>query len=193
MHRGDTRGSNTHLTFKNGFNITLAVQNANNAEGIFIYPITNPDGFESRNRPGAKSLKLQIDGTIALTDQGVLLQRLNSLPYSGSEANGYVGKIPGNKVIAKLAHHIVASGLPKCNLHERWPNLRSASKAFVCAFTEPQNSSSVSSFDARPSASKASSSSRVPASPGRGRFSRAARPASTTSSPDSWAPRLRTS
>ena len=53
--------------------------------------------------------------------QGVLLQRLNGLPYGGSETNCYFGKILGNKVIAKLAHHIVASGLTVGNLHERGP------------------------------------------------------------------------
>ena len=107
MHRGDTRGSNTHLTFKNGFNITLAVQNANDAEGIFIYPIINPDGFESRNRPRSKILELRVVGTIARTHQGVLLQRLNSLPYSGSEANGYVGKSDADEQLIRAIESTV--------------------------------------------------------------------------------------
>ena len=125
--------------------------------------VINPDGLKSRNRPRAKILKLMVRGTIAGTDHGMLLQRLNSLPDSGSEANRHVGKIQANEIIAKLAHHIVAEPLARYdNLHERWPDLCSASKASVCAFTEPQNSSSASSFDARPSASRASSSSRCP-------------------------------
>jgi hypothetical protein len=83
-----------------------------------------------------------------------------------TEAQGNLGEILVNKVIAKLTNDIVARGLPIEELHERWPDLCCVNKALVCWLTEFQNSFSATSPDANPSASKASSSSGVPANPG---------------------------
>ena len=68
------RASNPSLTFKNAFSIALAVQNANDAEGVFVEHVINSDGLKSRNRLGAKSLKLRVAGAVTRTHQGVLLQ-----------------------------------------------------------------------------------------------------------------------
>src|SRR5690242_12148293 len=70
------------------------------------------------------------------------------------------------EVLAELAYDVVAGGLSIQNLHGRGPALCSASSASVCFVTELQNSSSVSCFEASPSASSVSSSSGVPAKPG---------------------------
>ena len=86
------------------------MQNPNDVDGVFVQKVINPDGLKSRNRPRAKSLKLGVAGTIARTDKGVPPQRLNSALNSLSEANGHVGKIQGEEVVAKLTHQIVAGG-----------------------------------------------------------------------------------
>src|SRR5437588_1471206 len=86
--------------------------------------------------------------------------------------------------VAELTYDVVAGGLLIQNLYERGPVLCSARSASVCLLTELQNSSSVSCFDASPSAGKVSSSSGVPAKPGTVRCSTAVKAASTTSSTD---------
>jgi len=60
MQRNAIRASNASRTLKNAFNIALAMQNANDADGVFIQKVINPDGLKSRNRQGAKSLKLRV-------------------------------------------------------------------------------------------------------------------------------------
>jgi len=95
-------------------------------------------------------------------------QGLNCAPNGITEANRDLWKIQRSQIITKLSHYIVAGRLPIRNLHELWRSLLwAASRASVCWFTEPQNSSSVISFDASPSASRVSSSSGVPEKPGR--------------------------
>src|ERR1700730_8495883 len=111
-------------------------------------------------------------------------QRINGVPDGIPETQGNLGKILVNKVVAKLANNIVARGLPLDHLHEEWPDLYRVNKALVCWLTEIQNSFSANSPDAKPSASRASRSSGVPANPGRVRCSTAVRAASTTSSTD---------
>ena len=109
----------------------------------------------------------------------------DTLASEATEANRDLRKICGNEIIAKLPQHIIAGRLPIQNLHERGPVLCSASIASVCLPTELQNSSSAGCFDARPSASKVSSSCCVPANPGTVSCSTAVKAASTTSSTDS--------
>src|SRR5215472_18872194 len=100
--------------------------------------------------------------------------------YGFPETNGDLGGICGEEVIAELAYDVVAGSLLIQYLHERGPVLCSARSASVCLLTETQNSSSVSCFDASPSASNVSSSSGVPAKPGTVRCSTAVKAASTT-------------
>src|ERR1700756_5667943 len=100
------------------------------------------------------------------------------------EAKGDLGSFCSKEVIAELTNDVVAGGLSIQNLHERRPVLCSARSASVRLLTELQNSSSVSCFEASPSASRASSSSVVPAKPGTVRCSTAVKAASTTSSTD---------
>src|SRR6267143_6824895 len=95
-----------------------------------------------------------------------------------------LGCFCSKEVIAELTNDIVAGGLSIQNLHERGLVLCSATSASVRLPTELQNSSSVSCFEASPSASRVSSSSGVPAKPGTVRCSTAVKAASTTSSTD---------
>src|SRR5260370_42110063 len=90
--------------------------------------------------------------------------------------------IGGKEVITELTYEVIVGGLSIQNLHERGPVLGSARSASVPLLTEFQNSSSVSCFEASPSASNVSSSSGVPAKPGKVRGSTAINAASTTSS-----------
>jgi len=101
-----------------------------------------------------------------------------------TETNGDLWSIRRKEVIPELTYDVVAGGLSIQNLHERGPVLCSASRTSVCVLTNLQNSSSVSCFEARPSASSVSSSSGVPAKPGTVRCSTGVKAASTTSSTD---------
>ena len=180
------------LTIEDSFNISFAVQNPNDVDDVFVQQVINPDGFKSSNRPLAEILKLRIARKIARTHKGMFASGLNGVPDSLPETNGNFRKIPGKEIMAKLPNEVVAGSLPIRNLHEWGAVLCSANMASVCLLTEPQNSSSVSIFDASPSASKMSSSSCVPAKPGTVRCSTALKAASTTSSTDWYPPRLMT-
>src|ERR1700722_6470430 len=111
-------------------------------------------------------------------------QQINGVQDSIFETRGNFGKVLVNEVIAKLANNVVARRLPVENVHERVLDLCWASKPSVRWLTEAQDSASANSLDARPSESSVSSSSGVPANPGRVRCSTAAKAASTTSSTD---------
>lgn len=77
-----------------------------------------------------------------------------------------------------MSNEIITGSLPVRDFHGRRPVLCSATMPPVCRFTEFQNSSSPSCFDASPSASKVSNSSWVPAKPGTVRCSTAVKAAS---------------
>jgi hypothetical protein len=62
------------FAFKDAFNISLAMQNPNDAEGVFIHNVVNPDGLKSRNRPGVEIFKMRVGGTIVRTHKGMLKQ-----------------------------------------------------------------------------------------------------------------------
>jgi hypothetical protein len=53
----------------------------------------------------------------------MLAQRLNGAPDGIPEADGDIGNIQGDKVVAELAHHVVVGGLPIRNFHELGPVL----------------------------------------------------------------------
>jgi hypothetical protein len=59
------------FTFKDAFNISFAVQNPKDVDGVFIKKIINPNGFKSRNRPRAQILKLRIARSIARAHKGM--------------------------------------------------------------------------------------------------------------------------
>jgi len=76
---------------------------------------------------------------------------LKGLPHSIPKANGDLWKVYDGEVIAKLSNEIITGSLPVRNFHGRRPVLCSATMPPVCRFTEFENSSSPSCFDARPS------------------------------------------
>src|SRR5882762_1010696 len=129
---------------------------------------------------------------VSWTDERALSQEVDSALDGCAKPDGYFWKIFCKQIIAELAGNVIGGCLPKENLHRRWPALCSANMLSVRWLTDLQNSVSVSPLDASPSASKASSSSGVPANPGTVRCSTAATAASTTSSTDSYAPRVMT-
>jgi hypothetical protein len=47
---------------KDAFHISLAVQNPNDVNDVFVQQVIDSDGFKSSNRPGAEVLKLRIAG-----------------------------------------------------------------------------------------------------------------------------------
>ena len=55
-------------------------------------------------------------------DAGTTIE-LNRAPNGIPEADSNFGNVQGDEVIAELAHHIVAGGLPVRNLHTRGPVL----------------------------------------------------------------------
>src|SRR5689334_21542575 len=114
----------------------------------------------------------------------ILAQGLNGAPDGFPEAKGDLGCFCSKEVIAELTNDVVAGDLTLQKLNERRTVLCSARSASVRLLTELQNSSSVSCFEASPSASRVSSSSGVPAKLGTVRCSTAVKAASTTSSTD---------
>jgi hypothetical protein len=56
---------------RNAFNISFAVQNPKDIDGVFIKKIINPNGFKPRNRPRAQILKLWIARSIARAYKGM--------------------------------------------------------------------------------------------------------------------------
>ena len=75
------------LPHAQGVNIALAVQHANDVDGVFVQKVINADGLKPRNGPGTQILKLRTARTIARTHKGMLAQRLNGTPdgVQGSE------------------------------------------------------------------------------------------------------------
>lgn len=96
--------------FEDAFNVPLAVENPNDAEGVSPRKVIDTDGLKSHDRPRTQILKLRVVRTIARTHKRMLAQRLNGAPDRIPEANGHVWKTHRDEVIAELAHNIVAGG-----------------------------------------------------------------------------------
>ena len=92
--------------------------------------------------------------------------RAYAIGDASAPPNAYERSFWYGGAIPELTYDVVAGGLSIQNLHERRQVLCSARSASVRLLTELQNSSSVSCFEASPSASRVSSSSGVPAKPG---------------------------
>jgi hypothetical protein len=76
------------------------------------------------------------DSAVPQEDVGAMILRCAEPRPENRTATS--GRFSVTKVVPELADHIIACGLPVKNLHERKPPFRSASKASVCLFTEPQ-------------------------------------------------------
>ena len=63
--------SNASLPFKNAMDITLAMQNPDHMEGIFVESVVNPDSLKSCDCPVAKTLELGVGATIARAGGGM--------------------------------------------------------------------------------------------------------------------------
>ena len=68
-------------------------------------------------------MKMRVARRMVWPCQRMLAQRLNGAPDGIPEADGDIGNIQGDKVVAELAHKVVVGGLPIRNFHELGPVL----------------------------------------------------------------------
>ncbi len=88
------------------------MQNPYHAYAVLDRNVIDSDNFKSGNRPCAKTLNFWITRTIARSHKGMVPQRLDGTLHSNPEAKGHLRQIQINQIVAKLAHDIVAGGLP---------------------------------------------------------------------------------
>jgi hypothetical protein len=146
--------------FENMSDIPFAVQNLNHPDRVTAHKVINGDCLESVDRPEPQVLKLRVAQGTEWARKGMLAERFTRM--ASRKRTATCGTLRVNKIIPELEHDIVTGGLTVGNLHEFRSNRRSASIPSVRLFTVSQNSPSVSSLEANPSASGSSISSSVP-------------------------------
>jgi hypothetical protein len=105
--------SDRSLISKDALNVSFAVQNANNVDGVFVHQEINSDSLKSNNRPRAQILQLRIAGKIAWPYKRIPAQRLDGPRYGIPKTDGDFWNVYDSEVIAKLANKVITGGLER--------------------------------------------------------------------------------